>query len=359
MDHAFGRAPELSLGVEEELLLVDGATLALAHASSDILPRVDAPEGRVYQDTFEAELELSSPIVRDAGEAIAALRALRVAVGAAGATTLGAGIHPDAAFGDVEHVDQPRYRAIAASLRGLLSRTPTAALHVHVAMPDPETAIRVCNGIRVHLPLLQALAANSPFWFGRDSGLASARAALFRAYPRAEIPREFASFEDWERTVTAVTEAGELADYSFLWWDARPHPRLGTVELRAMDSQSSLETVGGLAALVHGLVAAELEHPAAASAPTRDALAESSFRASRDGLGATLLHDGALRPLREVATSAIERARPQLRALGSDAPLEGVERILRDGAGADRQRMAYARAGMRALLEQLVAETAR
>jgi carboxylate-amine ligase len=360
-DAAFGVAGrDFALGVEEELLVVDPATLALSHTGTDVLERMDVPPGAgfAHPDTYAALVELASPVCRTAEEGVQAVAALRARVRAAGATAIGAGIHPDGAFGDVVHVDEPRYHEIHGQLRGLLRRTPTCALHVHVGMPDAGTAIRVYNGLREHLPLLQALAANSPFWHGVDSGLATARAQLFRGYPRGEIPRAFGSFAEFEETVGAVVAAGDAPDYTFLWWDIRPHPRLGTVEVRAMDAQSSLGTIAGLAGLVHGLAraAAEAEEPAAGWTP-REALMESSFRAARDGLAATLWHDGALRPVPEIARAAMARARPFARELGSDGALDELERVLSAGGGADRQRAAFARGGMRAVLEGLAAET--
>jgi carboxylate-amine ligase len=253
------------------------------------------------------------------------------------------------------HVDEPRYHRIVEQLQGLIGRTPTCALHVHVGMPDAQTAIRVFNGLREQLPLLQALAANSPFWHGRDSGLATSRAQLFRGYPRAEIPRAFDSYDDYAETAESVVLAGDLPDYTFLWWDIRPHPRLGTVEVRAMDSQSALWSAAGLAALAHGLARAEAHEPRRTWL-SREVLMEASFTAARDGLSARLPMDGALRPVPEVARAALERARPHAAELGSGDALQGIERILADGNGADRQRAAHARGGMPALLDLLVAE---
>src|SRR5215208_1634750 len=172
------------------------------------------------------------------------------------ALPIGAGIHPSGPFGEAPHVVSERYRVIGDQMRGLLRRTPTCALHVHVGMPDPETAIRACNRMRAHLPVLQALAAHSPFWHGVDSGFATARAQLFRGYPRADIPRAFADWEDYETTMSAIVAAAGVEDYTFLWWDIRPHPKLGTLEVRAMDAQARLGSVCGLAALVHGLATA-------------------------------------------------------------------------------------------------------
>jgi carboxylate-amine ligase len=355
-----GPGRDFALGVEEELIVVDPVTLALAHTGGELLSRMTVPAGAgsAHPDTYAALIELASPVSADAAAGVGAVAALRARAREAGGTMIGAGIHPDGAFGDVVHVTEPRYDAIHGQLRGLLRRTPTCALHVHVGMPDAETAIRVYNGLREHLPLLQALAANSPFWHGSDSGLATARAQLFRGYPRGDIPPAFASFEHFEETVASVVAAGDAPDYTFLWWDIRPHPRLGTVEVRAMDAQSALWSVSALTGLVHGLARAAAEQDAPARWTPREVLMESSFRAARDGVAATLWHDGALRPVAEVARAAMDRARPFARELGSEDALDQVARILAEGGGADRQRAAFARGGMPALLEHLAAETA-
>jgi glutamate---cysteine ligase / carboxylate-amine ligase len=354
----FGTEAAFAIGVEEELILVDDETHALRHDAGAVLELMpdDARVGEAKPDTYAAMIELATPVLRDAGESARALSQLRALVRAADATTIGAGIHPESVLGDVIHYDAARYAEIVDQVRGLLSRTPTAALHVHVGMPDAETAIRVCNGLREQLPLLQALAANSPFWHGRDSGVATARSLLFRGYPNSEIPRAFSSYEDYGTTVEGVVAAGDLPDYTFLWWDIRPHPRLGTVEVRAMDSQSALWSAAGLAALVHGLARAEAHEPRDAWLP-REVLVEASFTAARHGLRARLPMDGALRPVPEVARAALERSRPHAQELGSADALEGIERILAEGNGADRQRAAFARGGMAAMLELLVRES--
>ena len=349
----FGRGPSFRLGVEEEFILVDAATGAVSHTGSEVLARLplDSPHGRFAPDTYEAEIELKAPISAGADEAVSHLGALRDALRDSGARAIGAGLHPDAVFGDVEHVAGERYAAIVAMLRGLITRTPTAALHVHVGMPDPATAILAYNGLRRHLPLLQALSANSPFWFGKDSGFDSARAQLFRAYPRATIPPAFRGFPDYERTIEATVAGAEIADYTFLWWDVRPHPLLGTVEVRAMDAQSDLRNVAAFAALVHGLALHEVASPS----PAVDSgiLMESSFRAARDGVRATIWSDGALLPVAEVADRAVRLARRQL-----DSPaLDEVARILAEGNGADRQRAVHAREGMDGLVRWLAEET--
>jgi carboxylate-amine ligase len=350
VEHTFGSSP-FALGIEEELLLVAACSPhALEHQASELIAAVDSPF--VKPDVYEAMVECASPVCANAAEAAGELELLRDTLRDAGATLAGAGLHPDAAHGEVVHVRDARYDHIHATMRGLVERTPTCALHVHVGMPDPETAIAVFNRLRAHLPLLQALAAHSPFWHGRDAGFATARAQLFRGFPRAVIPRPFANWDDYATTAAQWVKAGALPDYTYLWWDIRPHPQLGTVEVRAMDAQSRLGTVAGLAALVHALAAACADgHGAIEPA---EALTESSFRAGRDGLAATIWWRDTLRPVREVAVEALALARPY--AVGN--ALEEVERVLRDGNGADRMRHAHAVGGMPAVLERLVRESA-
>ena len=300
-DQAFGRSEPFTIGIEEGLLVVRDADHALDPRAEEFVRALGEKAALTHTDLYAALLELASPVCRTPAEAVADLRRLRAAAVALGAHLLGAGIHPAQPFGHVQHVDDERYRQIAHDMRGLVARTPTCALHVHIGMPDASTAIRVTNGLRDHLPLLQALSANSPFWHGIDSGLASARAALFRSAPRSEIPRAFADWDDYLAAVAAILSAGALPDYTLLWWDVRPHPRLGTVEVRAMDAQSSSRAVLALAALVQALAAYEADRPPRPWTP-REALMESSFRAARDGVQATLLHNETLRPVGEIAT---------------------------------------------------------
>jgi glutamate---cysteine ligase / carboxylate-amine ligase len=345
---------QFTLGVEEELLLVDRETHALSHSSHELLGAMNVDATTARHDLYEAQVELSSTICADAAEASAEIARLRRLARDAGGTLMGAGIHPAAALGDVRITQQPRYTRAAELLGGVVRRTPDCALHVHVGMPDPDTAIRACNGLREHLPLLHALAANSAYWYGQDARLASARFVLRRGFPRVEVPRAFRDFEDFERAIAPMLAAAELDDYTSLWWDVRPHPKLGTVEVRVMDAQSSLESLAGLAALVHGLAI----HEALSERHEwrdREPIEEAVFSATSKGLDARLLdHDGRLRGVPELAREALELARAHLDDV---RPLDGIERILAEGGGADRQRAAHVTGGMEAVLRMLVEET--
>jgi glutamate---cysteine ligase / carboxylate-amine ligase len=234
-------------------------------------------------------------------------------------------------------------------MRGLIKRTPECALHVHVAMPSPEAAVAGLMGLREALPLIGALGASSPFWFGLDSGLASARSAIIRAYPGRGLPPRLRGWEDYLESLDAIAAGGGPQDHTMVWWDARLQPRLGTIELRELDVQTRLDESAGIAALVHALARRAAEAPPELSPD--QALHWSSFRAVRDGLDAEVLFRGELRRARHIARDLLDELR------GEDDALEGVERILREDPPA-RQRAVHAEGGMRALLRRLADETA-
>jgi carboxylate-amine ligase len=352
-DHRFGVEAGYPLGLEEELLIVDPSDQRLLPAAERVIAAAAPCHGRLASEIFAAEVELVTPICHSIDNAAASLSHLLKAVCDTGATVIGAGLHPTARPGEAELLHSPRYEKVSDDLRGLL-RTPPAGLHVHVGMPDPEAAIRACNGLRRHLPLLHSLGANSPFWYGRDSGLASARAAVLRSYPRICVPRWFRDYEDYVRVSCELVQAAGVADYTYLWWEVRPHPRLGTIEVRSLDAQFSLERALALGALIHALACME----AAGRRPpyqSRDAIEEACYQGTRYGLDAMLPDgDGQRRPERALARDALRMAWPHAVELGCDAALEGIERILRDGTGADVQRRVHRERGMNGLLEWLV-----
>jgi glutamate---cysteine ligase / carboxylate-amine ligase len=350
--HNFGNGEAFMIGLEEELLLVDAETLQLDHAADRVLPGMDLPFERAGHEAFLAEIEVRSEPRASATEAVADIAQGRAAIRAAGGTPMAVGLHPDAGFGDVRLVDSDRYRRVEGEMRGLIKRTPECALHVHVAMPSPDAAVNALMGLREALPLIGALGAASPFWFGMDSGLASARSAVIRAYPGRGVPPPLRDWEDYLETLDGITLGGGPEDHTMVWWDARLQPRLGTVELRELDVQSGVEQTAGMAALVHALARRAAEQPPSEPSPAQ-ALHWSSFRAVRDGLDAELLFRGRLRPVREAARELLEALS------GEDDALEGVERILSEGGAPKRQREIHAKGGMNALLAALVDETAR
>lgn len=354
--HRFGASPPLSLGVEEELLLVDRDHDPVA-ASDAVLDAVTAPfAARVSSEIFAEQIELKTGVCHNSDEVLEELRQTRQAIRDTGFELLGLGLHPTAASGEAKLVSKPRYEVVRQDFGDLLS-TPPCGLHAHVGMPDPETAVQVANSFRVYLPVLQALAANSPFREGADSGNASSRASVVRSYPRFQLPRQFRDYEDFCRVADQLIAAAGVDDYTYIWWDVRPHPRLGTVEVRAVDVQTDAATSTAIAALIQAIAAKELDRP---SAPDiyREAIEESYFQAASHGLDANILFDGdAPEPAREAGRRVLDLTRPYARELGSEAALDEIERILREGNGADAQRRVHREAGMPGLLDYLAKHT--
>jgi len=354
-NHRFGSSPPLSLGVEEELLLVDDEN-ELIGAAEAVLDSVPAPFAqRVSSEIFSEQIELKTGVCDGAEDAYEELRAARRAIRGAGFGLLGAGIHPTAEAGRSKLVAKPRYAIVKEDLGSLL-RTPPCGLHVHVGMPDPETAVRIANAFRLYLPVLQALSANSPFQEGSDSGHASARTSVVRSYPRFQVPRQFRDYEDFLDVADQLAAAAGVDDYTYIWWDVRPHPRLGTVEIRAVDVQPDPLASSAIAALVQAIAAKELDRPTAPGL-YREAIEESYFQAASHGMEAEiLLDDDVPAPARQVARRMLDSVRPYARDLGGAAALEEVERILVEGNGADRQRRIRRAEGMDELLRRLAAD---
>jgi carboxylate-amine ligase len=355
----FGSSPPFTVGVEEELFLVDPTTHETARVTDAVLARLPRfTRGRVLGEICDGVVELVTPVCRDAAEATRHLGALRAAVAGTGvASLMGAGVHPAAAHGDVAHRPGRHYAAVAADTRSLLRQTTYCGLHVHVGMPDPETAVAAFNGMRKWVPVLQAISANSPFWYGRDSGLASSRAVVCHSVPRTRLPGAFRDWAHYQQTVQQLVVAGELDGVGSIWWDVRLHPGHGTLEVRLADAQPSLADVEGLTALIHGLV----QHEALVADPAhpeRELLDEAMFRAIRDGLDARLFVGGAMRHVQDLAARAVAVAFPYAARAGCADALDHLERALVAGNGAARQRAAFADGGLPAVLRRLVDETA-
>jgi glutamate---cysteine ligase / carboxylate-amine ligase len=348
----FGAGRPFSVGVEEELFLVDPVTGSQANSSAAVLARVADVPGTVEQELHACQIELISDVCAAVSDALDQLAAMREAVRATGAGLLGSGTHPSAAEGDAEITDKDRYERIRYLL-GDAAVTPVGGLHVHIGMPDAATAIRTFNHLRGHIPLLEALAANSPFRHGRDTGLASAREVTQRGWPRSGVPRALRDFEDFCALSQRLARAADVEDYTWFWWKLRPHPRLGTVEVRALDAQASLQDTGAVVALTHCLARDAAERASAPEMPP-EVLEEGLFRAARFGTDARLPDaDGALRPVHQLLDEALEVARPHARELECQDELELLPTLLERQGGAGRQRRFYAIGGMDALLREL------
>ena len=240
-------------------MLLHASNFALAPRIDSILPTL-APHlaDHVDAETHGSAIELRTGVHQGVAEAIAELAELRSELrnelAGRGLRAAAAGMHPTTVWQETRISGGERYQLLYASLRELARREPTFALHVHVAVPDPEDAVRAMNGLRAHLPLLLALSANSPFWQGRETGLASTRTPMFGAFPRVGLPRAFADYDDYVESIDLLLRCGAFPEPTFLWWDVRLQPRWGTVEVRIMDAQITVKDSAGLVALVQSLV---------------------------------------------------------------------------------------------------------
>jgi carboxylate-amine ligase len=243
---------------------------------------------------------------------------------------------------------------------GWVARTQAIfGLHVHVAVPDGDTAILAVNALARHVPLLVALSANSPFWRGFDTRLASTRIKIFEMFPRSGLPPTFRNWEDFEDHIEALVASGSIPDYSWCWWDARPHQKFGTVELRAPDVQTDASYTVALAALVQ----TGSRYEALDEQPPEDALynAENKWRAVRYGMDADFYDFVAGRaiPARSLARGLIEELRPVARDLGCEEELGGLLEIVELGTGAELQRAAHKRSGsLEGMMDYLIEGTA-
>jgi carboxylate-amine ligase len=347
----WARSRALTLGLEEEVMLVEPGAWTLHQDSDGVIAALDEGlRSHAGAETHASTLELTTGVHRDVAGAVAELAALRARLAARlegmGLRAAAAGLHPVTTWRDTELSEGPRYRALRASLHGLSRREPTFALHVHVAVPEPEEAVTVMNGLRARLPLLLALSANSPFWQGRDSGMASMRVPLFQAFPRSGPPRRFASYGDWVEAVAALVAPGAIADPTFLWWVVRLQPRFGTVEVRVMDAQTGMGDTAALVALIQCLAAALRagEPVPGDDDPSAEVLAENRFLATRDGTRTELIAGGRMTPLRAQLEEVVRRCEPHARELGCAAGLAAVAGLA-ELSGADRQRALRAAEG--------------
>lgn len=335
-----------TVGVEEEVMLVDPIHWGLAQRIESVLPRLPAGHSDRYAaETHESALELQTGVhsrVADAMEELTGLRhKLDETLEPIHLQAAAAGTHPFAVWQETKVSSGERYEFVHGSMRELARREPTFALHVHVGVADPEDAIRAHNRMRVHLPLLLALSANSPFWQGRDTGLASARTPLFQAFPRVGIPRPFRDYADYTERVDLLIRTGAVPEPTFLWWDVRPQPRFGTIEVRVMDAQTLVHRNAGLTALTQCLTRLEVEegHVSEDAIDQREALTENRFIAARDGIEAELIDSelGERVAVRKMLPDLLALCRPHAQELGCVAELETVLELLEGNSGAERQ----------------------
>jgi carboxylate-amine ligase len=352
-----------TLGVEEEYLLLDGEGLPTPRSREVLARAADETPGDadLQHELLAVQVEVATPVCRELAEVrehLTGLRqGLRRAATAAGCRLAPVGAAPLAADDDAVPVtDKPRYRTILEQAPALVEEQLINGMHVHVGVPDRAAGLAVLAAVRPWLPVLLALSANSPFWRGRDSGFASFRAVHFARWPVEGSPPVFASVEDYERRVEDLLATGALMDRGQLYWHARLSEHAPTVEVRVADVQLDADSAVLVAGLVRGLGHAVLtgSPPETGPAMPVELLRAATWVAARDGLDAALVdpRSRAARPARDVVRGLVGELEKALRELGDlDAVRDGVERVLRDGNGAGRQRAALRERGLAGVLD--------
>jgi glutamate---cysteine ligase / carboxylate-amine ligase len=332
IEQHFGESTPWSLGLEEEVMILDGETLALAPG---VEPLVSWAEGRELPGVLKMELlasmvELSTDVRASAAEALEAVVALRAcAVEAArenGLVLAAAGTHAFSLPTAQQIAPDPRYREFVEYAGVSARRQAVCGLHVHVGMPGPDECMAALEGVLAWLPVVLALSANSPFLAGDETGLASSRAEVLAQLPRASAPPVFGSYAEWEAFVERFVRLGLADGYTRFWWDIRPHPRFGTLEIRTPDQPTAVELTGAFGALLQALCATVVEGPPPPPAD-RGGYAQNRWAALRFGPRAELIHPDGERTATasELGTELLEIVAPAARELGSTELLGALD----------------------------------
>ena len=331
-------------------MLLDATTFDLVQHIDTVLAAVEGSdlEAVLQPELMQSVLEISTPICRSIGEVEEHLRGLRTAVTSIAremSMRVGsAGTHPFSLFERQRITARDRYRALVDQLQYVARRELIFGMHVHVAVDDPEKAIRVVNGLLVNLPQLLALSASSPFWRGEPTGLSSTRQLVFAAFPRSGPPPRFRDYADYAEVVAQLERTGCIADYTHVWWDIRPHPRLGTIEIRVCDAVTRVEDAVAITAYCQSLVkhyCERYERDEEIPSFHRILTSENKWLAARYGLEAPIMDLLTGRrnrvPISQLVRRTLRDLEPHARELGYDRELEGVREILSRGSSADRQ----------------------
>ena len=350
LPQAFGEGDPWTIGVEEELYVVDPASVSLAPVPSGL---VDGT--RLKIELFAAVVEVNTPVCASAAEVAEALASIRArakdGVAEAGLAVAGAGVWPTAVPEGEAITQDEGYLQFVEYAGPSARRQVCSGLHVHVAVESPEACMTALEWVLPWLPVLLAISANAPYLDGRETGLASTRAELLALLPRSAGPPRFDSYAEWERFAERLVELGLADRWTRIWWDVRPHPAFGTLEVRAPDQPTRVDVSVAFAALVQALVASAEPGPPA----DRGLYAQNRWAALRFGPQAELVHpDGSrLSTARDLMAELLERVGPEAERLGGAPFLAPLERL--DQAA--EQLAVGRRDGVRAVCEHLIADT--
>ncbi|HJT81181.1 MAG TPA: carboxylate-amine ligase [Chthoniobacterales bacterium] len=357
-----------TLGIEEEFAIVDPETRQLRSHIQEILEggKVVLKE-QIKPEMHQSVVELGTEICQSITDARAHVVELRSKLASladkAGLKIASAGTHPLSHWRDQLITEGERYQQIVRDMQSVARANLIFGLHVHVGIPSRETAIHVMNQARYFLPHIYALSVNSPFWVGQDTGLKGYRLKVFERFPRTGIPDAFESLSEYEDYCKLLVRTGCIDNPKKIWWDIRLHPVFDTLEVRVCDAQSRVDDTLAIAALIQAIVAKLfklLRQNTTFRVYRRRLLDENRWRASRYGLEGKLIDFGRENEVstKELIEELLEFVADEAEQLGSRPEMQHIERICREGTGADRQLAKYYQTqDIKAVVDQIVAET--
>ncbi|SEF08478.1 glutamate--cysteine ligase [Jiangella alba] len=351
MQIPFAPSTHSSLGVEWELQLVDPETRELTSGAIEILDEL-RPAGaeehpKAKHELLQSTIEVVTGVCQTVGEAKADLaetvRTVAKAADRRGLALMCAGTHPITNWNSQKISPKPRYEQLVENLQWLARRLQIFGVHVHVGVRSPEKVIPIVNALTSYVPHFLALSASSPYWVGHDTGLASSRSKVFEALPTAGLPYQLSGWDQFESYMGTLISTRTIDSVREVWWDIRPHPDFGTVELRICDGLPTLDEVGAVAALAQCLVERldrEIDRGYRLPSPKNWVVRENKWRAARFGLEAEIIVDDkdTVVPVRRALLDLTDELMPIARRLSCTAELAGIERIVAHGASYQRQR---------------------
>jgi carboxylate-amine ligase len=367
----FAGSEGTSLGVEWELELVDLDTRELTGASDAVLAAI-SPEGdgkhpKAKHELLQSCIEVITGVCRTVDEAKADLcetvDELQKIIAERNIGLMCSGTHPITDWATQRITDDERYLDLVERNQWMARQLQIFGVHVHVGVRAADKAIPIVNALLAYLPHFLSLSASSPYWMGADTGLASYRSKVFEALPTAGLPYQLSGWDEFEKYMELLITSQAIATIREVWWDIRPHPNFGTVELRICDGLPTIDEIGCVAALAQSLVERfdrQLDHGYTLPEPRPWLVRENKWRAARYGLDAEIVVDntGRLQPVAEAITDLVEDLLPIARRLDCAAELEAIPRLIERGASYQRQRaVAAAHAGaLEPVVDALIAE---
>lgn len=360
-----------TLGVEEEYQIVNAGTRALASDAERILPEAREVLGdNVTPEMYRSQIEICTPVCATLTDVRRELTRLRREVIAAaehkGDRIVAAGTHPFSHWEDQKLTRKARYRDIASDYKQLTREQLIFGCHVHVGIPDQNITIQVMNRVRPWLPTLLAMAGNSPFWIGTDTGYASFRTEIWGRWPTAGIPPLLKSRADYDDLINDLTATGIISDASKIYWDMRPAVRFPTLEFRVTDVCLTVDEAVLITGLIRGLVQTcveEIDNAVPLRPVRNEVLQAAKWQAARFGLDETLIDPQAMQsiPARQVVSHLLAYIKPALESFGDYAEIKSlITKLFRNGNGATRQRAVYAKnESLEDVVDFLIAETSK